>query len=67
MAPPRGRMRFHAVRNNGGVDLTVIADGRTLAVLRLSASELEELVRTIDEALGNGPDEEDNRPADGEE
>jgi hypothetical protein len=57
-------VRFQAVRNNGGVDLTVIANGRTLAVLRLSASELEELVRTIDEALGNGPDEEDNGPAD---
>ncbi len=67
MPPPRGRVRFHAVRNDGGVDLTVIADGRTLAVLRLSASELEELVRSIDEALNNGPDEDANDPAGGEE
>ncbi len=67
MPPPSGGVRFHAVRNDGGVDLTVIADGRTLAVLRLSASELEELVRTIDEALNNGPDEEENGPAVDEE
>ncbi len=45
----------------------MIADGRTLAVLRLSASELEELVRSIDEALNNGPDEDANDPAGGEE
>ena len=63
MTSPKGRVRFHAVRNNGGVDLTVSADGQTLAVLRLSASELEELVRTIDDALNNGPDAEENDPA----
>jgi hypothetical protein len=56
-------VRFQAVRNNGGVDLTVSADDRTLAVLRLSASELEELVRTIDDALTLGPDEEESDPA----
>ena len=67
MTSPNGRMRFHVVRNDGGVDLTVSADGRTLAVLRLSAAELEELVRTIDEALGNGPDAEENGPAGDEE
>jgi hypothetical protein len=64
MTSPNGRVRFHAVRNDGGVDLTVSTDSRTLAVLRLSTSELEELVRTIDEALNNGPDEEYNGPAD---
>jgi len=67
MTSPNGRVRFHAVRNNGGVNLTVSADGRTLAVLRLSASELEELVRTIDDALNNGPDAEENGPAGDEE
>lgn len=67
MTPPNARVRFHAVRNNGGVDLTVIADSRTLAVIRLTASELEDLVRTIDRALNNQSDEEGNSPADGEE
>jgi hypothetical protein len=67
MTPPNARVRFHAVRNNGGVDLTVIADSRTLAVVRLTASELEDLVRTIDHALNNQSDEEDNRPEDDEE
>jgi hypothetical protein len=56
-------VRFHAVRNDGGVDLTVIVDGRTLAVIRLSASELEDMVRTIDDALTDRPDREDNGPA----
>jgi hypothetical protein len=63
MTSPNSRVRFQAVRNNGGVDLTVSADDRTLAVLRLSASELEELVRTIDDALTHGPDEEESDPA----
>jgi len=67
MTPPNAQMRFHAVKNNGGVDLTVIADGQTLAVIRLSASELEELVRTIDHALNNGSDEGENGQADNEE
>ena len=67
MISPKGRVRFHAVRNNGGVDLTVSANGRTLAVLRLSASELEDLVRTIDNVLNNGPDAEENGLAGDEE
>jgi hypothetical protein len=66
MAPTNGRVRFHAVRNDGGVDLTVIVDGRTLAVIRLSASELEDMVRTIDDALNIRPDRGDNGPADDE-
>jgi hypothetical protein len=66
MAPTNGRVRFHAVRNDGGVDLTVIVDGRTLAVIRLSASELEDMVRTIDDALTNRPDGEENGPANDE-
>jgi hypothetical protein len=59
-------VRFHAVRNDGGVDLTVIVDGRTLAVIRLSASELEDMVRTIDDALNKRPDEGENGPANDE-
>ncbi len=63
MVPPRGRVRFRAVRNNGGVDLTVIVGGRILAVIRLSASELEDMVRAIDDALNHEPHGDGNGPA----
>jgi hypothetical protein len=49
-------MRFHAVRNNGGIDLSII-DGRTIAILRLSASKLEDMAKAINDAL-NGDDDD---------
>jgi hypothetical protein len=60
MEPQKVRMGFHAVRNNGGIDLSIVVDGRTVAVLRLSASELEDMAKAISEAL-NG-DEDDGEP-----
>jgi hypothetical protein len=55
-------MRFQTVRNDGGIDLRIGADDRTVVVLKLSASELEEMVRVINDALdhhhGNGSNQE---------
>jgi hypothetical protein len=53
MAASASRIHFHAIRNDGGIDLRIATDNRTVIVLKLSASELEELVRVIDDALDN--------------
>lgn len=63
MALPNDRLRSHAVGNNGGVELTVIINNQTLAVIKLTASELEDMVKAIDGALKDGPDEGGNSPA----
>jgi hypothetical protein len=52
-------MRFHAVRNNGGIDLSIVVDSRTVAVLRLSASEIEDMAQAISEALNGDEDGEE--------
>jgi hypothetical protein len=54
MARSNVRFYFEAERNDGGIDLCISTDDRTVVVLKLSASELEEMVRVINEALGNG-------------
>jgi hypothetical protein len=53
MARSNVRIHFEAERNDGGIDLSISTDDRTVVVLKLSASELEEMVRMINEALGD--------------
>ncbi len=59
MAKSNVRIHFEAERNDGGIDLSISTDDRTVVVLKLSASELEEMVRVINDALGNGHDSEE--------
>jgi hypothetical protein len=67
MAASASRIHFQAIRNDGGIDLRIATDNRTVIVLKLSASELEELVRVIDDALDNNlNNEENNAMGDGE-
>jgi hypothetical protein len=67
MAASASRIHFHAIRNDSGIDLRIGTDNRTVIVLRLSASELEELVRVIDAALdSNLNNEEKNATGDRE-
>lgn len=51
MAKSVVHIRFEAERNNGGIDLSINTDDRTVVVLKLNASELEEMVEVINDAL----------------
>ncbi len=51
MATSNVHIRFEAERNNGGIDLSITTDDRTVVVLKLSASELEEMIQVINDAL----------------
>jgi hypothetical protein len=67
MAGSTTRIHFQAIRNDGGIDLRIGTDNRTVMVLKLNASELEALVRVIDDALDNNSNnEENNTTGDGE-
>jgi hypothetical protein len=53
MAASTARIHFQAVRNDGGIDLRIGTDNRTVVVLKLTAPEPEALVRVIDDVLNN--------------
>jgi hypothetical protein len=59
VAAPTARIRFQAVPNDGGIDLRIGTDDRTVVILKLSASELEDMVKVINDALNNGLEDEE--------
>lgn len=59
MAVPTNEISFHAVPNNGGVDLSIEFGNHAVMRLRLNRDELEDMVQTINSALGDEDSDDD--------